>query len=425
MSKIIKLYEHDLLNIVKRVLMEGKNETPGKRVKDAYNLMIDGASGSGTNPKKIVSGIKKLKSKEEFYRLNYLFKDKKTGYKSFNEMITSEFGYIKLFGMSNTEDFKAIQKEFDRLGVEYEDVKNKNDGFKFINLGKGDKKLPGEGESDSDDDEPDSDNDKKNKKFGCIEGDCKNGNGTYKYKSGAVFKGKFLNYKPKKGLFKNADQSNTYNGNFKDGKFVYGTLYDKENSCTWKGNFDVSYFEPPYKNFCPKGYGTETWDNGDLFEGHYSDCTRNGWGKYIDSNGSSFTGEFKDGYPYKGSFKTESGCIYKNGTWDKWEMNGETWSDWADKTCEDGEVIDLSNQDDINNKNNVSCTQPQKPLYKYKNDRMYEYAKSGDCWWAQNVNSKKWFNLTELVKTRPKIQISIDRLNTAEQNNELIMIVGS
>jgi hypothetical protein len=60
---------------------------------------------------------------------------------------------------------------------------------------------------------------------------------------------------------------------------------------------------------------------------------------------------------------------------------------------------------------NTECAQPTVPTHKYKDDKNYQYAKSGDCWWAKNINNNKWFNLTELVKTKPNFQVSIDRLN--------------
>ena len=64
-----------------------------------------------------------------------------------------------------------------------------------------------------------------------------------------------------------------------------------------------------------------------------------------------------------------------------------------------------------NAQSNSNCVKPTEPTHRYKNDRNYQYAKSGDCWWAKNINNNKWFNLTELVKTKPNFQVSIDRLN--------------
>ncbi len=62
-----------------------------KNVQAAYKLMIDGAENWGTDPQKIVNAINMIKSEDELDRLFTLFKDKKTGYSDFSEMIRGEF----------------------------------------------------------------------------------------------------------------------------------------------------------------------------------------------------------------------------------------------------------------------------------------------------------------------------------------------
>ena len=65
-----------------------------KNVQAAYQLMIDGADGRfgmGTEVQKIIDGINMIKSEDELDRLFTLFKDKKTGYSDFSEMIIGEF----------------------------------------------------------------------------------------------------------------------------------------------------------------------------------------------------------------------------------------------------------------------------------------------------------------------------------------------
>ena len=62
-----------------------------KNVQAAYQLMIDGAENWGTDPQKIVNAINMIKSEDELDRLFTLFKDKKTGYSDFSEMIRGEF----------------------------------------------------------------------------------------------------------------------------------------------------------------------------------------------------------------------------------------------------------------------------------------------------------------------------------------------
>jgi hypothetical protein len=65
-----------------------------KNVQAAYQLMIDGADGRfgmGTEVQKIIDGINMIKSQDELNRLFTLFKDEKTGYSDFGEMIRGEF----------------------------------------------------------------------------------------------------------------------------------------------------------------------------------------------------------------------------------------------------------------------------------------------------------------------------------------------
>jgi hypothetical protein len=62
-----------------------------KNAQAAYQLMIDGASGWGTDPQDIIDGLNKISYGSELNRLLTLFADKKTGYPSFTEMIKGEF----------------------------------------------------------------------------------------------------------------------------------------------------------------------------------------------------------------------------------------------------------------------------------------------------------------------------------------------
>jgi hypothetical protein len=62
-----------------------------KNAQAAYQLMIDGASGWGTDPQDIIDGLNKISYGSELNRLLTLFADKKTGYSSFTEMIKGEF----------------------------------------------------------------------------------------------------------------------------------------------------------------------------------------------------------------------------------------------------------------------------------------------------------------------------------------------
>jgi hypothetical protein len=115
-----KLVESRLGN-VKPLVNEQKS---GDKITIAYRKMIDGASGWGTDPKDIIDGINMLTSADEFYQMNDKFKDGKTGYKSFDEMIRNEFEYQRgddnnKVADSNKEDIKQIIKKLSSWGIKY------------------------------------------------------------------------------------------------------------------------------------------------------------------------------------------------------------------------------------------------------------------------------------------------------------------
>lgn len=117
MKKTVILTETELINLIKKVLSESVSDKES-RAQKAYQYMIDGASGPGTNPNLIRQGIDFIKDNQEFYRLDTLFSDKKTGYSSFAEMINGEFEYGR-GPSSNSEDFDYITNKLYTLGVKY------------------------------------------------------------------------------------------------------------------------------------------------------------------------------------------------------------------------------------------------------------------------------------------------------------------
>lgn len=124
MKRVVKLNERDLTLIVKKVLSEQARTIQQSIPAVAYKKMIDGAAYWGTDPEDIVDGINMLNSADEFYQMNDMFKDKKTGYRSFDEMIRGEFEYSTgddktKVADSNREDIEKITKKLKSLGVPY------------------------------------------------------------------------------------------------------------------------------------------------------------------------------------------------------------------------------------------------------------------------------------------------------------------
>jgi hypothetical protein len=84
-----------------------------KNVKAAYQSMIGGASGMGTDPQKIVNGINMIKDKKELDRLLTLFQDNQTGYDTFGKMIKGEFE------SGNQNDLNKITAKLKSFGFKY------------------------------------------------------------------------------------------------------------------------------------------------------------------------------------------------------------------------------------------------------------------------------------------------------------------
>ena len=84
-----------------------------KNAQAAYKLMIDGASGMGTDPQKIVNGLNMIKDKKELDRLLTLFQDNQTGYNTFGKMIKGEFE------SNNQNDLNKITAKLKSFGFKY------------------------------------------------------------------------------------------------------------------------------------------------------------------------------------------------------------------------------------------------------------------------------------------------------------------
>lgn len=117
----------------------------------------------------------------------------------------------------------------------------------------------------------------------CIEGNCKNGQGTYTWTDGAK-----------------------YVGEFKDGKW------------NGEGTFTTSMgtYVGGWKDNNKDGLGTLTWVSGefagDKYVGEFKDDKKHGQGIYTWASGSKYAGKFKDGQLYKqGTWTYEDGRVEK------------------------------------------------------------------------------------------------------------------
>lgn len=141
----------------------------------------------------------------------------------------------------------------------------------------------------------------------CHSGNCKNGEGVYKYPSGASYEGKWVNDKREgKGIYKSADgdvYEGTYVNDNKDGQGTY----------IWKSG---KKYVGSFKSGKREGFGIETSVNGDVYEGNYINDEKEGQGKYTFANGSFYTGEYKNGKRNGlGKFYNKPYNTYQDGRW--------------------------------------------------------------------------------------------------------------
>lgn len=102
--------------------------------------------------------------------------------------------------------------------------------------------------------------------------------------------------------FDNGDQ---FEGEFSNGSRVRG-LYTRSNGDRYEG---------PYKNDKPNGFGTFLFNNGARYVGDFVDGIFQGNGTSTDPAGSRYVGQFHDGLPHgHGTLQLSSGQVF-SGQW--------------------------------------------------------------------------------------------------------------
>ena len=142
----------------------------------------------------------------------------------------------------------------------------------------------------------------------CTEGNCENGQGTYKYSNGAKYKGQWKN-------------------NRLDGQ---GTL-------TY---LDGSKYVGQWKNNQRHGQGTYIYPDRSKYIGQHKDGRRHGQGTYIYPSGSKYVGQFKDSHLNgQGTFTYLDGRKFvghwKNNNYNKNPKDNETLQTLPKKMAEE------------------------------------------------------------------------------------------
>ena len=301
-----------------------------------------------------------------------------------------------------------------------------------------------------------------------------NGQGTLYYRDGAKYVGQWKEGTINgQGTYTNPHLV-SFSGKWKDSKLdgKDTEYYDKQLTNSTFLNTSLTG-EGCIKGNCSNGWGVQVLPDGNgKYSGNFKNGEYNGTGTYTNKYGVSFKGNWVDGYldgygvdnlmfikskkeydckSYLEKKRQNEKFYYYSKKEDvkkfKEEHTGAQFVEDSPYKCEaDGKTYyfvkvqktktivpppppppknddeNTNNEDNKDNNQTVTpetCPQPTVATYRYKNDKMYEYAKSENCWWAQNINTKKWFNLTELVKTHPNFQVSIDRLNVPDDLTEI------
>ena len=110
----------------------------------------------------------------------------------------------------------------------------------------------------------------------CVQGNCKNGQGTYTWSDGQKYVGEWKDGKQhRQGTYTWSD-GNKYIGEFKDGKYYGKGTFTFANGNKYVGKFKDNKFN---------GQGTFTFPDGAKYVGEYKNDQRHGKGTYTSANG--------------------------------------------------------------------------------------------------------------------------------------------
>ncbi len=159
----------------------------------------------------------------------------------------------------------------------------------------------------------------------CIEGDCKNGRGTYTWVSGDKYTGEYKNgNRTGQGTYTWAN-GNKYTGEFRDNKLNGQGTFTSAKGDVFAGEWQAgkmngrgtmsaangNKYAGEFKDGKFNGQGTFTETNGNKYVGGWKDGEKNGQGTYTAVNGNKYVGAWKDGKPGgQGSYTSADGHRY-------------------------------------------------------------------------------------------------------------------
>ena len=135
---------------------------------------------------------------------------------------------------------------------------------------------------------------------GCLDGNCQNGEGTYRYPDGSQYTGQFRSAQMHgQGTYIYAGRSEKYSGEWRNGAINgQGSYYYRS------GN----RYEGQWRNGRKDGQGAYYYaDSGDKYVGDFANDRPNGQGVYYYSNGNRYEGAWHNGR------KNGQGTLYESG----------------------------------------------------------------------------------------------------------------
>ncbi|MBP7184178.1 MAG: caspase family protein [Saprospiraceae bacterium] len=223
----------------------------------------------------------------------------------------------------------------------------------------------------------------------CVKGNCLNGTGVYKFKSGAVYEGEFI-----KGLFNGRGKLKYSNGEYFEGQWKNQYKDGLGLMFYASGDKYEGYFSQNKRN----GNGTMKFANKEVYAGNWANDLFNGFGKYTFPDGTRYEGIFLNGkyneqgimyYPdgsrYEGGWKNSkkhgNGILYykdgtsMKGTWqngdyvgDQQVVNSNTANSTNSQSTSSNNNSSSSNLKDCNN----NYCNNEKGRYVYGDGSVYE-----------------------------------------------------
>lgn len=146
----------------------------------------------------------------------------------------------------------------------------------------------------------------------CISGNCKTGNGTFRYSAESKYTGQFLNsQRHGKGKMTYSD------GSVYDGPFLYGKKSGANGTITY---INGDKYVGQWSNDYPNGKGKYFFKTRERFEGNFVNGEFDGEGTMYYADGAYYTGGWKKSKKHGTGMLVGTGGDRKSGTWNQGKL---------------------------------------------------------------------------------------------------------